>query len=57
MRAFPIKLGACTLGILAVEHFRDDGTCRCDDPTHKEMAEWGWRWSEAEKRWVAPDAL
>ena len=53
-RAFTVRLRACTLGILAVSHFREDGTCRCDDPEHVEMIEWGWVWDAEAERWSAP---
>lgn len=33
---------ACPFTIMAVEHYRDDGSCRCDDPGHREfmIREW-----------------
>lgn len=34
----------CPHAILVQEHYREDGTCRCDDPSHTEMREWGYRW-------------
>lgn len=37
---------ACPHVIFMAEHYREDGTCRCDDPAHKKMAEWGYVWSE-----------
>ena len=27
----------CPYRLLRFEHYRPDGTCRCDDPTHLEM--------------------
>jgi hypothetical protein len=27
------------------EHYRDDNSCRCDDESHTEMAEWGYKWN------------
>lgn len=38
------QIGACPHTIMVPEHYRDDGTCRCDDPEHQAMmiAEWGY---------------
>jgi hypothetical protein len=35
---------ACPHVIMMPEHYRDDGSCRCNDPEHTEMAEWGYAW-------------
>jgi hypothetical protein len=40
------SIAACPHYIMAPEHYRDDNTCRCDDPTHTEMKEWGYNWRE-----------
>lgn len=37
-------IAACPWSILVPSHYRDDGSCRCDDPTHTEMLEWGYVW-------------
>lgn len=42
---------ACPHVIIAAEHYREDGTCRCDDPTHTQMAEWQYTWNEDTRRW------
>lgn len=42
---------ACPHLILSPEHYRDDGTCRCDDASHAQMASWGYRWAGG--RWVS----
>lgn len=34
----------CPHVLMVAEHYRDDGSCRCNDPDHKEMAEWGYSW-------------
>ena len=34
----------CPHFILIPRHYRDDGSCRCNDPLHAQMAEWGYRW-------------
>jgi hypothetical protein len=43
----------CRFAILLPSHYRDDGTCRCNDAEHREMKEWGYRWSQREHRWTA----
>ena len=45
---------ACPHYILVPEHYAADGTCRCTDPTHAEMAEWGYTFDGT--RWVAEDS-
>jgi hypothetical protein len=42
----------CPHVIFMPEHYREDGTCRCDDRTAKVMKEWGYRWSTKKKLWV-----
>ena len=37
---------ACPHLILVPEHYREDGTCRCDDSEHTEMVESGYTWSD-----------
>lgn len=34
----------CRFCIIVAEHYRDDGSCRCDDPLEQEMMirEWGY---------------
>lgn len=39
----------CPHAIMMFDHYREDGTCRCDDPEHREMREWGYRWTDG--RW------
>jgi hypothetical protein len=38
-------LRACPFSILAAEHYREDGTCKCSDPEHRAMMirEWGYK--------------
>lgn len=45
-------LMACPHCIFVAEHYRDDGSCKCDDPNEKVMREWGYRWSKKHKRWT-----
>jgi hypothetical protein len=46
------SVAACPYLILDAGHYRKDGTCRCDDPTHP-MNQWGYLWDGS--RWQAPD--
>lgn len=41
---------ACPHVIMVAEHYREDGTCRCDDPSHVEMKGWDYNWNG--KEWV-----
>ena len=43
---------ACPHVILDPEHYRADGTCRCDDEGHQEMASWGYSWDADQGRWI-----
>lgn len=36
----------CPHYIMAHEHYRNDGTCRCNDSEHSEMKEWGYKWKD-----------
>ena len=40
----------CPHYIVVPGHYRDDGTCRCDDKAHTEMREWGYRWRKGQWR-------
>lgn len=41
---------ACPHFIMVPEHYRPSGVCRCTDPDHTEMAEWGYSWNG--RRWA-----
>lgn len=41
----------CPHVILVPEHYREDGSCKCNDPNAAEMAEWGYTWKEGAWRW------
>lgn len=43
---------ACPHYIMVPEHYRADGSCRCDDPDATVMAEWGYRWDNLRELWV-----
>lgn len=35
----------CPFAIVMPEHYRNDGTCKCDDPDHREMMIHDWDYS------------
>lgn len=43
----------CPHTIFAADHYRPDGTCKCNDPNEKIMAEWGYVWNGSQ--WASPD--
>jgi hypothetical protein len=43
---------ACPHFIMVPCHYRQNGTCRCNDFAHSEMAEWGYHWDGG--RWITP---
>jgi hypothetical protein len=45
----------CPHVIFMPEHYRDDGTCKCDDPNETVMKEWGYRWHAGKKQWAGDD--
>lgn len=45
----------CPHCILMPQHYRADGTCKCDDPNEHVMQGWGYRWNETTNRWEADD--
>ena len=49
------KIAACPHFIFAIEHYRADGSCKCDDPAENVMAEWGYTWSPALGRWTGDE--
>lgn len=53
-RTVPVAaIRGCPFLILAAEHYRADGSgCRCTDPSHAAMREWGYSWSLRAGRWV-----
>ncbi len=46
------SLASCRHLIMDAAHYRDDGSCRCDDPDH-EMNKWGYIWDGS--RWCTPE--
>lgn len=48
----PIQwIRACPNQIRHGAHYRKNGTCRCGDPYHSKMSEWGFRWNVDKKEW------
>jgi hypothetical protein len=43
----------CPHVILMEAHYREDGSCRCDDVNHRIMHDWGYRWRDG--RWRSGD--
>lgn len=43
---------SCPYAIIMPEHYDDDGKCRCTDPRHTLMREWGYTWNPDAKRWA-----
>ena len=44
----------CPHFIMLWEHYRADGTCKCNDPDHTVMLAWGYVWDVPTEQWVAP---
>ena len=42
----------CRNVIMVPEHYREDGSCRCNDADHREMEEWGYFWNG--EHWAEP---
>lgn len=40
----------CPHCIFDVDHYREDNTCKCDDPNAKEMEEVGYTWRDGQWR-------
>lgn len=43
-------LQKCPHCIFNADHYRDDGSCKCDDPDAKEMKTWGYTWRDGQWR-------
>lgn len=42
----------CPHCIIVAEHYRPDGSCKCNDPDETVMREWGYKWSKRKRRWT-----
>lgn len=40
------SITACPFYIMVSEHYRDDGTCKCDDPEHRKMMKKNWGYKD-----------
>lgn len=47
-----LTINKCPHKIMWPEHYRPDGTCKCNDPKEKVMREWGYRWDRKQTLWV-----
>jgi hypothetical protein len=47
-----IKVRVCSHMILLPSHYRENGTCKCDDPGELVMRSWGYKWSREKGLWV-----
>lgn len=59
MRAFVLKysdIARCRFLIMVPEHYREDGTCRCDDAEHRRLmiAEWDYSQSDFDGITLSP---
>lgn len=43
----------CPHYIMMPNHYRDDGTCKCNELGHQDMLAWGYVWDG--KSWVVPE--
>lgn len=43
----------CPHYIMMPNHYRDDGTCKCNELGHQDMLAWGYVWNG--KSWVVPE--
>ena len=42
---------ACPHFIINADHYREDESCRCNDPGHLDMIEWDYKWDGM--KWIA----
>jgi hypothetical protein len=43
----------CPHFIMVAEHYRNDGSCHCNDPDASDMNDWGYFWNASTARWEA----
>ena len=51
-RVQQIDPSVCAHVIFLPSHYRENGTCKCDDPGEIVMRSWGYKWSRKSGRWV-----
>lgn len=44
----------CDHVIFTPDHYRADGSCKCDEKDNADMKEWGYTWDEEKGRWGNP---
>lgn len=49
-RTVQARVRSCPFLILVPEHYRDDGSCRCNDPEHREMMKREWKYTDEDFR-------
>jgi len=49
-------VAACPHHFFDMNHYREDGTCKCDDPNETIIGTWGYVWSDVEHLWVLDDS-
>jgi hypothetical protein len=37
---------ACPFSIIVADHYREDGSCRCNDPEYREMMKAEWEYTD-----------
>jgi hypothetical protein len=47
------SIAKCRHFIFAAEHYRDDGSCKCDDAAHREFMKREWEYSDADFEGIA----
>jgi hypothetical protein len=45
----------CPFRIMMPEHYRADGTCKCNEREHAIMEEWGYKWDANEHKWIGDE--
>lgn len=45
----------CPHFIIWADHYRPDGTCKCNDPNDKDMATWGYEWDPKAGLWSSKE--
>jgi hypothetical protein len=45
-------IAKCPYQIFVASHYREDGMCRCNDPTDKDMETAGYIWKDGSWQWL-----
>lgn len=45
----------CPFLIIVPDHYRADGSCKCNEREYAIMEEWGYKWDDETKRWNIPE--